>query len=295
MEYNITISIASILYLVIFIAQVVFLTDFSKQRNIKSWSSFLGTTIGTYVLSLGLYVILAIHSTDLGTAIGSIMLSGFAGFVNTIMLVIGLCMRASKKHPMPKGQTKLTNHFHLYGLVVALGGIALFLLIPSISMNATTYRGNESVINYLNTRYGSHGFKVESVAESYSHNGMWDKTADGFIYTVSSNVTTQNFHVLTNQEFRSFADYFLPVYFSNQKGFEVSAYLGAYNYPSYSYSELETYVDQRLVEEYSLPQNTFGTYYKDSIIPDDYGRLPDLDEFIELLAKYYAENGTNSN
>lgn len=296
MDFGTVSTIIFYAFLFTFIAQIVFLVQFKKEHKSKQWSAFLGLTIAAYIFAFLSYLILAGVAVDLGTAVGTIMMAGGIAAINTIMLIVGLILRATQKSKIPPAEKQLhAPTFFLSGFILIAVGLGATAIIPTTLQKGTDAKGEQVAIDYLNKKYGNHSYRIVSVETTYGHNGMWDKTPDGYAYSVSSDATKETFYIVINNDFSIRADYLQEVYYTEQSNFSPNCSLSAYNYPYCRSDEFDEYIDNRLIQEYSLPapEYTYKHYFTSSIISDDLGRIPTIDEFIKILADYYAKHPLN--
>ena len=292
MDFNLVWPLIAEIYFIIFIIQIIFLVKFAKELKSKPWSIFVGLLVGTYLFALLSYIILGSIAVDLGSAILTLFISGAVAAVNSIVLIIGLIVRAIKKAKISPAEKKLQkSSFYISGLATLLVGLGIVVAIPTFSLQATYSKNQQAVIDYLEHKYGNHHYQIVKVDNSYGHNGMWDKHLDGYVFSVKSDVTNNIFYVTTAKEGIVRGDYLLEVYYSEQTNVEVSCSIeSVYGYPRCSTSDLAIYFDHRQIDEYSLPSQNLGDrYFTTSIIPNDYNHIPTIDEMLQLLANHYSK------
>lgn len=309
-------SIASIC-LITFILQCVHLSKYKEQHSAKEWASFLGFTIGAYFLALISYIFMAIQALDLGGAILAIMACGGIVGINTIILIVGLVTKAlMKKQSKNTKIQKTAGTFDKRTAGLTVGGyilacILILAIIPQLFLGGTTLKGQNYVLNYLNQKYGDQDFKVVNITDSYSHNGMWDKSVGGYNYLMQSSAMDDTFYVVLDDSFEYIeADYFLPTYYSSINHLEYSAAPDSvYNVVYGNYQDLSSYFKQQIEQKYSiafgpnddLPEyysyfvsgwsSTDGPHFRDSyyVVPPDYGKIPSTDEMTTLLYESYIK------
>ena len=291
MDFNQIWPLVFELYIIDAIAQIVFIIIFTKELKSKPWSTFIGLIVGTYIFALLSYIILGANAVDLGTAILTIFLAGGIAIINSIILTIGLIIRAVKKKKINPAEHSLHKPtFFLSAGVFLLASLGIITIIPTAVQQTTNINNEQIVINYLIKKYGNHQYTIAKVDSSYGHNGMWDKSLDGYVYSIRSDITNDVFYVHINQDGTIRTDYLLEVYYSEQTNVEVSCSIDSvYGYPHCSTSDLAIYFDNRLIEEYSLQNPKLGDhYFTTSIVPDDGGRIPSTDEMLQMLADHYS-------
>lgn len=168
-------------------------------------------------------------------------------------------------------------------------------------------------MSYLEQKYGDGNYKVVKIRKQYSKTDGFFTGYDvsGYNYEIKSDYMENTFIIhISNESSYISSDYFLPVYYSEKYNLEYELY---YEYDDrtkethYNFDELEEYIRNNIkvktkeIETENVEIEDIFTNYIHSwnnmdgvqynlnyfIIPENYGRIPSMDELIDLLIQYY--------
>ena len=300
-------------YIVEAILQIRMIHRYRKNNNTKDKHNFLGINIIVFICNIVSYEFFAESAIGLSSALLGVFTCGFILVTNFILFIIGLIIIISKKNVTSEGNKtndKKENkiiHFRS-SIIVLICNVFIIIILPIITQQIISKIGEIKVINYLNNKYGNGNYEVVDFAEEYINVGMWDKSLSGYFYDIKSDYMKDTFRVCIDDSFSYIEDdYFLPVYYSEK-------YQLPYNQNSWhGFDEFEEYVINKIKEKYSIDTNklkisdlyndyvrsynmidgpTYNTGYY--IVDENYGRIPSIDELIDLLIKNYNETYQNS-
>ena len=137
---------------------------------------------------------------------------------------------------------------------------------------------------------------------------MWDKYLSGYYYEIKSDYMKNTFIISVDDNFLYIDDdYFLPVYYSEKYNLPYKlSYDDWYTSVSYDFDGFDKYIINSIKDKYSIETDRFkvkelykdyvqswnnidGVTYHPSyfIIPENYGKIPSINELDELLVEYY--------
>ena len=141
---------------------------------------------------------------------------------------------------------------------------------PNIDKD-TEMQLNTYTLDYLNNKYGKSGFGVKKIEKYFSYEGIVKKTHIGYKATVFSSILENNFEITIFKTkpspIKKARDNFVQTYYN------------------------ET-VNKHLNKIFDLK---FDINLYDETIPSDYGRIPTIDELIDLKALDNIYIGYNDN
>lgn len=292
-------------YIIEAIIQIKLLNRFRKNHINTEWFKFLGITIIVFISDILAYNCFANNSLGLGSAIACIFICGFILCSNFILLIVGLIIKKKIKQLSEFNDEKTNKVSFVKSSIITLicNLIALFI-IPILLQRIILGNGETHIIKYLEQKYGDGNYKVVNISKEYSNSGMWDKYLSGYYYEIKSDYMDNSFIIETDDEFIYIeSDYFLPVYYSQKYNLDYELYYDEwYTSIEYDFDEFEEYIRKNIKvekEEFDVRDisknyvqswsNIEGVKYNQNyfIIPEDYGRIPSINELVDLLTEYY--------
>lgn len=294
-----------ITYIIEVIIQIKLLNHFRKNHINKGWFEFLGITIIVFISDILAYNYFANNLPGLGSAIVSIFICGFILCSNFILLLVGLIIKKRRKQ-ISEFNDKKTNKisFIKSSIITLICNLIVIFIIPILIQNIILGNGETYIIKYLEQKYGDGNYKVVNISKQYSNSGMWDKYLSGYYYEIKSDYMDNSFIIETDDEFLYInSDYFLPVYYSQKYNLDYELYYDERDTSiKYDFDEFEEYIRENIKvekeefnvedisENYVLSWNNIeGVKYNQNyfIIPEDYGRIPSINELVDLLNEFY--------
>lgn len=292
------------------IIQINSVVKLKRSKDYKYWNIFIGVTIASFISSVLAYIVFANNALGLGDAIACLLVCGFSFISNVIILIFGLITKKIIKVE----SVKLNKNSLLVGILVILINTVILFVLPIIKYNIFLKIGEKHVVNYLNNKYGNSNYKVVNVYEEYSNYGMWDKYLTGYYYEMSSDYMEDTFIISIDDRFNYiYADYFLPVYYSQKNGLKYDLrYSKWYTAVVSDFLEFDNYVKKIISEQYSMEtekidvtkicrdyveswSNLDGVKYNSNyyIVSPNSGKIPTIQELIDSLVNYSVEDITH--
>lgn len=296
-------------YIIEAIIQIDLLNRFRKNHTNKEWFLFLGITIIVFISDFLAYNYFNDISTGLDSAILTLIVCGFILCVNFILLIVGLIIKIIIKKKIKQlsefNDKKINIVSFIKSSIITLfcNLIALFI-IPILIQKIILCNGTVHIIKYLERKYGDGNYKVVNVSNEYSNVGMWNRHLSGYYYEIKSDYMEDSFIIEIDDEFICIgSDYFLPVYYSQKYNLDYELYYDElWKSLAYDFDEFEEYMKKNIKvekEKFNVRDifcNYFESYNKIEgvkynqnyfIIPEDYGKIPSINELVDLLTKYY--------
>lgn len=290
------------LYLVLGILEVIVLIisviQLNGVRKNRYWNIFVGVVFSSFILNLLAYFVFSSQTVDLNGALTCLIACGFVFISDVILLIVGYITKGSK--------LKLNRTFVLVSSLVLILNLIVIFVVPSLTFQVNFNKGERKVIEYLENKYGTGDYKVINIYEEYTDNGIINSYLTGYYYEVECSYMKDSFIVSIDNDFKYiYQDYFLPVYFSEKYDLEYSlSYSDFSNDLYYDFSDFDYYINSVVKDRYpdidedidtidiylnyvESWSNDSGVIYSDNyyIIPSDGGKIPTLDEVIDLLVK----------
>lgn len=285
------------------IIQVVMIYKLIQTEKYKYWSMFLGLTVVIFISAIAAFVI----AININPSYIQTIIYVFSFSINLIILIVGLIIRSHIKPKKQKSKIALVVTL-IIALLINAGTLSFFANTETLAKKTLEENKQEKVENteenrekmikeYLKNKYGEENFKIaNSYATYHSPTTFWgSKTLEGYVYEIESDlIKYYNFTITLSPKMEIKRDAFLPVYYSQQK---------KYGYASYAYygkfSELENYLMTTIKDEYSTTVSRseiqkiweYNNNKTDEIIPSNYGKIPTIQELIELVVQYKEKSG----
>ena len=299
------------LYIVEASVQIFTLHRYRKWGESEDWFNFLGVHLTTFICNIIACAYLNSQANGLGSGILCVLIFVFAFGMNFVLLITSLIIMAIVKKRIGKREEEKKNNFSIFKniIIVLLCNLFIMFFIPSMVHHIVVKNGERFIVDYLNQRYGNGNYKVVEVYKEYSNIGMFDKSLSGYCYEIKSNYMNNPFIVTIDQRINYVEDdYFIPVYFSEKLNLSYNLfYSDRYDSVEYNFNEFEKHILEIIRNKYSIELNKYnigdiysdyvngwnnihGTTYSSNyyIIPSHYGKIPTIDELIELIMLYYT-------
>lgn len=298
-------------YIIEAIIQIVMLNRFKKSHIIKDWFVFLEINIIVIICDIFAYGTFANDAVGLSSAVLGIFVCGFILFTNSILLIIGLVIKNKSKDKINEtndANEKKTNKIPIFksSIIILVCNLLILFIVPILMQKIISVKGEKYIISYLEQKYGNGNYKVVNVMKEYSNYGMWDKFLSGYYYEIKSDYMENTFIVtVTDNSLYIHDDYFLPVYYSQKYNLPYKlSYDNWDNSLSYDFDEFNNYIINSIKDKYSIEIDIYdvkdlyqsylhswsseGVTYNPSyfIIPEDYGKIPSIDELDELFMEF---------
>lgn len=293
--------------------QIYMINNFKKNNNIRDWYNFLGVNIGIFICDIFVYVILSNNALGLSSALSCIIVCGFVLCTNFILLIIGLVIKNKIKdttnitNPIMEDKS-IKSLFPKSSIYVLICNILIVFIFPFLIQQISLKSREKYIVNYLENKYGNGNYKVVDIKGDYTYNGIIDKYLSGYYYEIKSDYMNNTFIIRIDDRVLYIEDdYFLPLYYSEKYNlpYELS-YSDSMQSLYVDFNEFEKYIINSIKAKYPLEtkkidvnklymnfvqsyDNIKGVTYNSSyfIIPENYGKIPSINELDELLVKYY--------
>lgn len=277
-----------LILLIVFALMFVFklkILKFEKINNVRKLWTIYFTTIIAELLSLigvGLYYDEFLGISTQGV-ISLILLFICVILECIILLIVGIVANVKQKRIIKENnieviKSKYTFLQLLFTFICVWGILFLCLNIPKIFKSDVEIYAEEYALEYMNNKYGVEGnFKIYNIAKDYDSEGeviFENEEHTGFIVDLKTdyvpNIITVKLYGTTKDEFHvSYDDLF-------QEYYDVSGY------------EFNRYKEEKKNEKV---EKDFKKYFNvdvevdiiSSKIPDDYGKIPTMEEYIDLI------------
>lgn len=276
--------IVSIYYVILFIAQIVLLRNFVGNKD-NTWLTVFSLEISSIVSSV-LVIFYSVFRFDdfKWTSIGLIISSVLAMLCYMIMIGISFIIKITKKKKLEVNDVRINavkTIFKMLGVVVLC--LLTFVFAETKLYDASAREkeiirqeelisAKQSVLNYLEKKYGSGNFSVVDVKNS-GYMDSFDDDPYTYEMILSSDYMNENFTVtVVNDSYKILEDDFLDEYYAEK--------LGVSNLKEYL-------IDYRIKELNDIMSDKFDVIisFGDQSIYDYgeeyYGKIPDL----SVLAK----------
>lgn len=263
------------------IIQLNLIEKLKETSDSKYWDKFLGINFASFFSAILAYFVFLTSVRGFSSSIVSLFICGFSFASSLILHGIGIKTTKFLK------KIKLNRSSLSIGSLVLLSNIVVLIIIPVLT---NIFIGMKA-ITYLNNKYGENDFKVTSVEKEYTDSGIIDSYHTGYLISVNSTSLNISFEVRTGTDHKDFRDYFINDY-----------------YKDYSYSDEYKRISDNLVEKINIEvenlKNYLSQYNKISfweindfdikkafgVIPDNYGRIPTVEELFKLAEDYVLKN-----
>ena len=285
-----------LILLIVFALMFIFklkILKFEKINNVRNLWTIYFTTITAELLSLigvGLYYDEFLGISTQGV-IWLILLFICVILECIILLIVGIAANVKQKKIIKENnieviKSKYTFLQLLFTFICVWGILFLCLNIPKIFKSDVEIYAEEYVLEYMNNKYGDEGnFKIYNIAKDYDSEGevIFEREEHtGFIVDLKTdyvpNIITVKLYGTTKDEFHvSYDDLF-------QEYYDVSGYE--------FYILKEEKKNEKVEKDFKDNFNINIDAKVDIIsskIPDDYGKIPTMDEYIDLI-KIDTEN-----
>lgn len=297
-------------YIIEAIIQIFLLNRFIKKHVEKYWYEFLGITIIIFLSDILAYLTFAYNS-----ATGLISFHGKLVFIcvsilccNLILWISGLIIKNKMKRLNDENDKKIKRV--PFSLIILICNFIIIFIAPTLlKLN----NDKMSIMSYLEQKYGDGIYKVVKIRKQYSKADGFFTGYDvsGYNYEIKSDYMENTFIIhISNESSYISSDYFLPVYYSEKYNLEYELY---YEYDDrtkethYNFDKLEEYIRNNIkvktkeIETENVEiedifanyihswNNMDGVQYNPNyfIISENYGRIPSMDELMDLLIDYY--------
>ncbi len=285
-------------YIIEVIIQIFLLNRFIKRHVEKYWYEFLGITIIIFLSDILAYVTLA---NNLATGYSEMVFICVSILCcNLILWISGLIIKNKTKQLNDKNDKKI-KRFPFSIIILVCNFIIIFIAPTLLKLN----NDKMSMMTYLEQKYGDGNYNVVKIRKQYSKADGFFTGYDvsGYNYEIKSDYMENTFiiHINNISSYIS-SDYFLPVYYSEKYNLDYELY---YEYDDrtkethYDFDELEEYIRNNIktkTEDFATEKveiedicRNYDVQYNPNyiIIPEDYGKIPSMDELIDLLIDYY--------
>ena len=274
-------------YIIEAIIQIFLLNRFIKKHVEKYWYEFLGITIIIFLSDILAYVTLAYNFatgySEMVFICNSILCC------NMILWISGLIIKNKTKRLNDENDKKIKRV--PFSIIILICNFIIIFIAPTLlKLN----NDRLSIMSYLEQKYGDGNYNVVKIRKQYRKaDGFFTGyDVDGYNYEIKSDYMENTFiiHISNGSSYIS-SDYFLPVYYSEKYNLGYEIY---YEYDDitkethYNFDELEEYIRNNITAKTEdLVTENFEIEDICETIPQDYGRIPSIDELIDLLIDYY--------
>ena len=289
-------------YIIEAIIQIFLLNRFIKRHIEKYWYEFLGITIVIFLSDILAYITFSYNSvTGLISYYGELVFICVSILCCNLILWISGWIIKNKTKQLNNENNKKIKRVPLSVIILICNFIIIFIAPTLLKLN----NDKMSIMSYLEQKYGDGNYKVVKIRKQYSKNEGFFTGYDvsGYNYEIKSDYMENTFIIhINNISSNIYSDYFLPVYYSEKYNLDYELY---YEYDDrtketqYDFDELEEYIrnnitaktDDFTTENFEIEDicRNYDVQYSSNylIIPEDYGRIPSMDELIDLLIEYY--------
>ena len=275
--------------------QIILLIKLKKKNT--DWYLFLGINIGIILTNIIAYNFYEGNCIGLGNALTMICVCGFITIINIILLIIGLIIKHIIKNKTKESLAILLKS----GLPIIIINTIILFIIPMLISKIYLNKGEKYIKNYLENKYGKSNYEIVKIYKEYNSSGMWDNYLSGYFYEIKSDYMKNTFIINIDENISYInGDYFLPVYYSEKNNLKYKLEYNKWNtWVDYNFDELNNYIIEKtniknikinpIMNNYLDRWDSInGPKYHENyyIISDKNGRIPSLEETINLLIEY---------
>jgi hypothetical protein len=196
--------------------------------------------------------------------------------INLILFIIGVITRKKDGESIFKF-SKFTT-FIVSFICVIVSSLLIVLAVPKFVNDNINNNGEEYVLNYLNQKYGDANYKIENIGKGYSYGGFVSADLESYDFTVRCDYFEDTFEVSLYDNF--------SVSKKDASGIRSDNFGEVYYPATCNFKDRFDFSDY--VEE-KTGIRWFNCYDIRHVIPNDYGKVPTLDELCVLAVDFYAE------
>lgn len=274
-------------YIIEVIIQICLIARFGKNNDIKDWVKFLGSIIAVFIFDIIAFYSFTTNSVGFESVLLTLFICGFILCFNFILLMVGLIIKNSNKYLGDVNVQRTSKILFFKSVLITLiCNLIILFIIPALIQRVVLGYGETHIINYLQQKYGNGNYEVVNVVKSYA--GTFNESLSSYRYEIKSDYIKDTFIIEIEDEFRYImCDYFLPVYYSEK--YKLSTERGFEEFEEYiqNNTEVEKFSIRDIFMNYARFNN--GVEYNQNyfIVPENYGKIPSINEFINLIIKYY--------
>lgn len=260
------------------ILQINLIVKLKKTADYKYWHLFLSVNIISLLSVIIADLVFMETLKGFNSTIFALFTCGSAFVTNLILYFIGKKISKSVK----KVNLDLRS-LSLSGIILLLN-IVIFIITPFLINVFINISIENSVVKYLNNKYGNNDFEVFNIEKDYTSSGIIDSYHTGYVITVYSKPLNKSFEVRTGKNFTDYKDYkdaFLDVFKDNYEKYRENL-LEEINIKVeklQNYLKRYSKISLEKVKGFDL-DSAFGK------IPNNYGKVPTVKELCELAEDY---------
>ena len=277
-----------LILLIVFILMFVFklkILKYEKINNVRNLWTIYFTTIFAELSSLWFVIKYCTEYIGLPIQFDLLLLLMilFVFLECIILLIVGIVSNKKQKKIIKEKDTEMIeNNYVLLQIVLTFICVwwILFLClnIPKIFKSDVEKHAEEYVLEYMNNKYGDEGnFKIYNIAKDYDSEGEYifqSEEHTGFIVDLKtdyvSNIITVKLYGTTKDEFHVFYDDLFQEYYD----------VSVYEFNRYKEEKKNEKVEKDFKEYFNVDVEVDIISSK---IPDDYGKIPTMEEYIDLI------------
>ena len=296
-----------LLYTIELIIEIRILNRFRKRHILQDYFKHLFVGITITVCNVFAFIPLSGMSPKPHSAILCIILLVYTFGGNIIILLFG-------RRAFDKGEKKIFSKEREEErrinkkpivksvIIVVLTTLLISFVIPTIVEQIKLKDGKEYVVNYLETKYGNGNYKITKIYKKHLHNNGYGGQLDAYHFEVKCDFIKSPFIINVDDDFLYISDdFFLPIYYSEKNNFsyelrydslQKTLFYNFYDFNKYLKENLNHNVDfssNELYEDYVIQSNGFNNFeYSPNyyIIPNNYGKIPNINELCKLIKDY---------
>ena len=278
------IFVLAVIFLVIFIFQILILASEIKNNNRTFWEVYFSTVAAELISILGVYTYYQIYlDMSLSIFLLLMLLLGIVVLSNIILMILGIIFNLMQKKNLKNENKKIPRtKFKILKIILTFificGIIFGSLSIPRIYKSTLEKHVEQYTLNYMNNKYGNCSFKVTNVKKDYTGGffGTVEKW-DGFTIYLKSKFVPESITVfcdgITKDSLKITYDSLIPAYYQLD-------YWEHQEFKKDLIKQKEDKINKDFASNFNLSINLIDASYD---VPEDYGHIPSKEELVDLI------------
>lgn len=271
-----------VIYLILFFHKIFLLRNKSFISKKIKWPFYFSSLFAEVISLLNIYVILVEYiGCSFSDFISFCMFSLCIIVENIVFLIVGIILYIKEKKKK-KYNKKINYKSSIITIILSFLGICLlfgvFSALPVFYKNDIEKYIEESIINYLESKYGDGDFKVKTISKEYS-GGLFGESEEFIGYTSyvkTSYLKNDYIYVsidgIDKESINISYDSFIGDYYDKDKDDTI-----------YYFEYIKDIKESRVKSEYKNRFNIdIDGYYYSYEVPFGFGRIPNEEELIDF-------------
>ena len=274
-----------LIYLILFFHKISLLKNKSFISKKIKWPFYFSSLFAEVISLLNIYIILVEYiGCSFSDFISFCMFCIFVIVENIIFLIVGIviCIKENKKKKTIKRKKKISYKLSIMTVILSFVGTCLtfsiFSALPVFYKSDIEKYIEDSIIEYLESKYGDGDFKVKTISKEYS-GGLFGESEEftGYTsYVKTSYLKNDYIYVsidgIDKESITISYDSFIGDYYDKDKDDTI-----------YYFEYINGIKESRVKDEYKNRFNIdIDGYYHSYEVPFGFGRIPTEEELIDF-------------